>query len=441
MDGTYYVHQQDVGLMRMVGDDLQLIPGSEQFANERLHVFLPLAASASEPGGMLFGTFNRGLFRYDGQAFTPFRTEADDYLQKQTLYKGALLPDGTFALTTHRRGRGHRWIVAVMCCAISTKPRACPATTRSRSSSTGGGIVWLGLEGHICAVETPSPLSRFDLETGLLGGVTDLVRYKGVIYVGTSVGLFYMDRNSSFFKPVTGFTSGNRQVQGLLSTEDYLLVAFGSGIHQVEGTTAKLVKANIGASYSSNVLRVSLQDNHRVWVGLEDGLAALYRQGSGWIDEGRVEGLHETVSSIVESEPGVLWMGTNAQGIIRVRFKDASLQPGQIERFGKDQGLGRNSGAALFAAPGGTVAVTPEGAFRFDEATDRFVPDTRWKDVAFGGTQGESAIAEDHRGDVWVNLGLETGVFRRQSDGTYRADKTALLRFSDLAVVKDPGRA
>ena len=45
-------------------------------------------------------------------------------------------------------------------------------------------------------------------------------------------------------------------------------------------------------------------------------------------------------------------------------------------------------------------------------------------------------MAEDRQGNVWANFGLETAVFRRQTDGSYLVDKTALLRFSDMAVAK-----
>ena len=82
-----------------------------------------------------------------------------------------------------------------------------------------------------------------------------------------------------------------------------------------------------------------------------------------------------------------------------------------------------------------------QGVFRFDERSQRFTPDDRFKGIAVGGTQDESAMAEDAAGNVWANFGKETAVFRRQSDGSYTVDKTALLRFSDLAVVEDLRRA
>jgi signal transduction histidine kinase/ligand-binding sensor domain-containing protein len=430
---TYYVHEQSVGLERMVGDRLELVPGSEQFANERVQVLLPLDTSTSPQ--LLLGTFNRGLFRYDGHSFTPFATDVDEYLRARTLYKGVVLPDGTFAFATISGGlviidrQGH---------ALHTinQVTGLPNDNTLAVYVDHTGLVWLAAEGAICQVETPSPLSRYDVKVGLSGSVSDVVRHKGVLYAGTSVGVFYLDPVSSTFKPVTGFREGNSQAQGLASNGEVLMAGFGSGLHQIEGSVARLVKPNIGASYSAGAVRFSKADPRRLWVALEDGFASMRLDESGrWVDEGRVPGLREVFSYIAEPTPNEVWLGTGAQGVVRVRFERGRENP-HIDRFGPSQGLTGNTGLAVYAIGGRPVFVGKRGVFRLDERTDRLVPDTTWAGVSVGGTQDQSAMVEDVQGNVWANFGLDTGVFRRQTDGSYLVDKTALLRFSELAVAK-----
>ena len=108
----------------------------------------------------------------------------------------------------------------------------------------------------------------------------------------------------------------------------------------------------------------------------------------------------------------------------------------RIDRFGAAQGLTGNTGLAVYAVAGRPVLVAKQGVFRLDGRGERLLPDTTWQGVSVGGTQDQSAMAEDRQGNVWGNFGLETAVFRRQTDGSYRVDKTALLRFSDMAVAK-----
>ncbi len=434
--GSYYVHHEGIGLQRMAGDELRTVAGSEQFAQERVHVLLPFGGSPDRPD-LLLGTFNRGLFRYDGQSFQPFRTEVDAFLQAQTLYKGTMLPDGTLGLSTISGG------------AVILDPRTgqalhhmnlntgLPADNGLAIFGDRSGNVWLGLEGAICQVETPSPLTRFDIRAGLSGSVSDVIRHKGRLYVATGVGVFYLDPATSLFKQVTGFREGNSQATALASNGDVLMVGYGSGLHQIEGDRARLIKPNVGASFSPGAIRFSKADPRRLLIALEDGFATMRLDDAGrWTDEGRVPGVRETLQTIAEPRPGELWLGTGAQGVLRVRFNGASLDNPKVDRFGKAQGLAGDNGVAVYLAAGGVVFVMKQGVFRFDEATQRFAPDDRWKDVSVGGTQDVSNVVEDHLGNVWTNFGRETGVFRVQSDGSYRSDKTALLRFADLAAAR-----
>ena len=59
-----------------------------------------------------------------------------------------------------------------------------------------------------------------------------------------------------------------------------------------------------------------------MWVALEDGLASMRLGDDGkWIDEGRVPGIRETIGYLAEPAVNELWLGTGAQGAIRVRFE------------------------------------------------------------------------------------------------------------------------
>ena len=50
LDDTYYVHQQGVGLLKMVNDSLVIIPGSEFMGKERVQVMLPYTPLMGKAG-------------------------------------------------------------------------------------------------------------------------------------------------------------------------------------------------------------------------------------------------------------------------------------------------------------------------------------------------------------------------------------------------------
>ena len=93
--GHIYTAQNGVGLQKMVGDEIENLPGGDAYKSsikEYLHPFGDNDILISERGGL--------LSLYDGQKSTPFRTQADAYLKQHKLYKSLILKDGSICLTT-----------------------------------------------------------------------------------------------------------------------------------------------------------------------------------------------------------------------------------------------------------------------------------------------------------------------------------------------------
>ena len=423
---AYYVHQRDVGLMKMTDRQLELLPGGAQFAGERLQVLVPF----DEGGRLLVGTFNRGLFFFDGRSFQPFETEADGLLRAHTLYRGVVLPDGALALTTMSGGvvildRTGRMLHHL------DRVRGLPGDRVLTLFLDRTGLLWLTPENGICPTEASSPLSRYGAASGLTSFVVKVIRHRGVLYAMTLQGLLYLDATAAFFRPVAGFSGGLNEILDGIEVEGQLLVTSSTGIYQVEGAQARAITQTVPGGASPLVFSQSRRDARRVFVGISNGLASLRRAGSGsWIEEGYIPGIHEYLTHIVEPEPGVLWLGTLSRGALRVRFEDASRNTLSIERFGVEHGLPAG-GVSVYEAAGHLVFGTKEGIFRFN-AAGRFERDPLFHGVVgFGGSQQTYAIAEDDRGNLWINFGRESAVLRWQTDSAYEADKTALLRFAD----------
>jgi signal transduction histidine kinase len=433
--GTYYVRETGVGLLRMAGDTLEIVPGSEAFANDGVRMMLPYSAAGGQDRKVLVASGAQGLFLMDGTGFVPFRTEADSLLRSLVPSRGAVLQDGTFGFGT----AGGGFVIidrnGVMR-AYLDRASGLPVDGVLNVFVDRAGSVWLGLQSGICKVETPSPLSRFDTSSGLSGAVNDIVRHKGVLYLATIQGIYYLDRESSSFKLISGLPGSTANAAWcLLPVGDTLLAALTTGIYRIDGTAASPVRQDLSASYSPFVLRRSRQDSNRVFVGLIDGLASVRLDPSGrWVDEGRIAEL-PVIRNIVEPEPGTLWLGTESSGILRIRFAPGSIRRPQIERFGRAQGLAGDGGASVHMAAGRLVFTTKEGVRGFDEKSRRFIPSPMFEEVSFGGSPEEHCVEEDRSGNIWINFGRESALLRRQTDGPYVADKAPVRRFADSAAM------
>ncbi|MCP5106805.1 MAG: hypothetical protein GY950_25705, partial [bacterium] len=74
--GDFFIKQDKKGLMKMVNDELELVPGGEIFADKKIYMMVPYDFQ-----NLLIGTRNNGLYIYDGIKAEPFQTDTDNYLK------------------------------------------------------------------------------------------------------------------------------------------------------------------------------------------------------------------------------------------------------------------------------------------------------------------------------------------------------------------------
>jgi signal transduction histidine kinase/ligand-binding sensor domain-containing protein/heme exporter protein D len=434
LNGKIYVQQIGVGLMEMVNDELVLLPGGEQFENDRLQVMLPFKNNESTASTQLIvGTFNRGLFLFDGQKFTTFKTNADDLLKQSTIYGGVALSNQTFGFATLDGGfiqidkKGN--LIQVVNQKTGLSSNALEFIYKDKR-----GDVWIGPEGSISHVELPSPFSIFDDASGLEGFVSDITRHNGIIYVATTNGIFYLDSNTSRFKSVSGVT-GIPQSFNLLSVGDELLAAINSGLYRIKDNRAILLKKSKGITLVPLVLHQSKVNKDRVFIGMVDGLSSFRFTEGRWIDEGRVSGIgKEYVVDIDEPVPGIIWLSTTNDRLYRITYNENNFSNPKTENFGTEQGL--SSASVGISSVGEQVYfIAPDGLYYMNNKTNLFEKDTVYNKVSMGPRPIFSlGITQDHRKNIWINLGRETVRYEYQSDGRYVEDARSFLRFSNLLV-------
>jgi len=436
---TLYVRQWQVGLMRMMDDSLRLVPNGERFAEERVYVMLPF-----DEKKILLGTREQGLFLLDGAAITPFRLApaAAAFLSNNQLYSpGVVLNGDLLALGTLRGGLA---IVDRQGNLIRQIDKAAGLADNilHHAFADDQHALWLALNNGLARVEPNSPFTFYDEQSGVKTATAFILRHRGLLYLATSLGVSYLHAAEREFRPVSGIAT---QSLALLSVDEMLLAATNEGVYRIDSDQAFFVKASVNNAYRANFLHRSRQrlnrkeGSARIFVGLETGLASLRFEPADvegkWIDEGSIDGIHEDIIRIIEQEPGVLWLGTRTQGVLRVEFieherNEADLRHPKIERFGVAQGLPAG-GVTVFMVAGKAYFVSQDGIFRFDPNRRVFIPDSTFnlRPVSFSGAVEEYTLQEDAHGQVWINFGRETAVERPQADGSYIPEGTPLRRF------------
>lgn len=429
IDDTLYVQQFNIGLMRMVNDSLMLMPGGEQFANDRIHVMLLFPGHA---GNYIVGTFYRGLFVWDRCSFQPWQTDADEFLHDGTVYTGVITPDNCFALgtlgsglfiiDTHGKMRDHFSQED----GLLSNSISCLFVDRQKN-------LWVGMDGGVVVLEYKTPLSEFSIPGGT--GPSDFRRFKDVLYIAANDGAYYLDAADGQFKKISGI-SGNAQSFYFREINNELFVTTNSGVHRIRGKTAAMVLPNEDLNDTIlGMCRLSVGDN--IYLGgLTNGVILLHynaRNPNRFERIGRVENVHEYVRLLLESEPGVVWLSTMDAGTLRLTFDADHLLNPTVERFGPEQGL-PPGGASVFKIGDRLFITAKQGVLRFDPIEKKFAHDPFFDGVGLGTNPDEGWIVSDVDGNLWVNFGKESAVYKKQPNGDYQLEKDELARFADEVI-------
>jgi signal transduction histidine kinase/CheY-like chemotaxis protein len=395
--GRLFIRDRSRGLMELVGDELRVVAGGERFAEERVDAILPWAGEE-----LLVVSRSQGLFvlASDGLRVQPSAIDAD--LKRDMPYSAAQLRDGSYAIGTVQGG--------VYLLDAAGRPQGRVNKARGLQDDTvfamlvdAQGGLWLALDRGLSRVEVVSALSRFDERSGLDGAVLALHRHRGVLYAGTSQGLFRLEPGDlPRFLPIAGVRG---QTYAFLSHGEHLLVGNNDGTYEVRGDSAALLQQ--GVTGTTTALLAWPRSPDRVLVGLWDGFASLRRVGDRWLDEGRLPDLSIDVSSLLDDGAGGVWVGTWNSGVMHLRIgadaADGTRGAVSGERFDRSHGLPHLNDNYVQSIAGAPAWSTHDGLYRFAADTRRFGPDPRLRTL-FGATPRWIAYAtvEQDDGTLWL---------------------------------------
>lgn len=329
-----YVQFDSMGLCLIRNNKIESAPGGEFFRGSKLTQML-----AFDENHTLIITATKGLYLYNHNEIVPFETEIDEFLIDNLAYCGIRLPNGDFAIGTIKGG------------AFIFDKRGSVKSILNQSTGLGDnsvydfgldsqGALWAALSNGISRIEVHSPFSMFNSDSGLQGSVNGIVRYQGVLYVGTSQGLFrllpaILPDKPARFEMVEQFSGG---IWGIINHSDALIVNSDAGAYLFKDGKAERINAYPGYS-----LIKSRMEHDVVFSGLNNGVSVMSKKGDQWVDHGRIRNVELEISDIAETDRGDLWLGTFSEGAYSLKFplidgKRDYLHP-SIRAYGEKDGL------------------------------------------------------------------------------------------------------
>jgi signal transduction histidine kinase len=420
IDNTTYVFHSEKGLVKMVADTFQVVPGAEKLKNSRVRHILH---DPWNPGQYLVCTVNEGLWHYDGNTFSRFETEADPLI-KGSLQTVKVLPDGNIVVGSNSHGLILLDKNGNIRLHLDTSTGFLSDVVKDIFIDRQGNL-WITMDGGICMLEYNSDINYFPVQGS---GATDILNFKGAVYATTITGVVYLDRKDKEFKPVQDIPKTMSNF--FCRSGEQIFVPSNSGIYELLPSGNKCLFFDERSEYGLSYLQPVSFDSLHFLAGSTTGLYLFKRdpKTNRMVIEKKFPEVYEYVFIMRETEPGVFWLGTFDSGTIRIRFSNKDLNHPSIEKFGPDQGL--PPGTVMVNQVGSRLVLsTNKGFYRYLPDLNRFEPDPFFKNIRIGINPSEYPVVSDKKGNIWANSGIELAFYRLLPDGSYRMEKGSFSRF------------
>lgn len=435
LDETLYVHQRNIGLMKLENDELVLIPGGELLVQDRLQVMLPLHKEGADSLNYLLFTFTHGAFTYDGHEVKKYPTNPafDAFVNDNPIYKGTLLNDGTIALASIGNGL-----------VIVDREINILQIINSNSGLQDNNVyevflaeypanyLWLALDRGISRVDVANPMSIYGEELGLHGIVLSVIRYQEHIYAGAAAGLAKLNPQTNKFDLIPGLDGS--QVWQMHEIDGELIVVSGVGISKVIDDEVVDLIPSINGDFTTYCLTRSTLDSNRYYAGITGGLAVVEKKADSSWRKVQMFPLNKQVRSIEEAKDGTLWLGTTLPGITKVSFPSAieNFNDVDISLLKEEHGL-PNLPTIVRKMDGEMYFLNTKGVFKYQQEENLFHLDTTLSQYTAARDFDDYILKKTPNGDIWLDIGDGLTLLSAQPNGTYQVDRSLFRPFSSDA--------
>ena len=355
---------------------------------------------------VLLSSLKNGMFYLAGKNGGPWKTAHDEILIDKRIYSSTVLKDGNIALGTsldgvivldHQR-RVYRHL---------NKKHGLQNNNILHTYCDHHGNLWLGLDNGIDCVVMDSRFSTIFPDGELHATGYSAAVFDHQLYLGVSNGA-YVAPWQSYYDPEQGnhferVVNGEGQVWGFTTVGNKLLMGHHEGAFELQQHLAVPISHEPGTW-----IYVQLNE-HYMMAGTYNGLVLYQKENDHWVYDQKINGIHESCRIMVKDEDGSIWVSHPYRGLYHVVWHEESKYDPEIKFFDQSGGLPSNLNNYVFSISGKAVFGTEKGVYQFDNAQDRFVPDSSFNHL-IGAEHRVKAMKEDVKGNIWFVTDDEVGL-------------------------------
>lgn len=433
VNDNLYLHKIEQGIFSVENGKIKDLPQGDFFKNKIIIDILNFESKL-----LIKVEGDKNFWIYSGYSLTPLITPVDDFLKKNVYVKGRNLPNDCFAFGTKRMGviivDGNFRMVTSFSKKQGLNDDEVTDIFLDRSNH-----LWVSLYNGISYLEVPSAFTFFGINLGLKGSATSLSRNGNYLYIATSQGVFYINQGLPFnsTESIESVNGINGQAFRFFKIQNQLLVSTSNGVYSLIGSNSQLISTpRIETMYQSHF------DKSIVYIGRPNGLTAIRYNKGTWQDLGQLKNFNRRIRTIAEGENGILWLGTDYDGVFSIDLKNGYNTNARIKEYKASCGLPANFlWLDVYYTSNGVIFSTFKGAFRFDYGKSKFYPDTLLGLDFSKENRWVYPIIEDSKKNLWFSSGLNdkydkiTGMaIYKGPNKKYKIYKEPFGRINDITI-------
>jgi Y_Y_Y domain. len=405
VDNKIYFQDITKGITEYKNGELVPLPGTTV-----LNGYEIWGMFAMDRNQLLIATLEAGLFVYDGQNVSPWNTEANEFLKKNSSLGGVRINKNAIALNSVLGG--------IIICDNKGEiiqhvylKKGLKNNTVLHSFIDNTNNLWLGLDNGISYLNINSPFTYFSSSLNL-SSVYASITHNGVLYVATNQGVFYHYLQGTLtddsFRLVEGTTAQSWNIQ-VISGE--LMCANNKGALIIKDGKVDRVLDHTGYFGFK-----AIPEHPNLFIGSNYGGFTIFERTRNGINfKNRVQGFYNS-SKDFELESGYLWL-LRDQTLYQLAFNDG------FDTFtvkNKFQTLEENAIHTLQKINNTLYFVANNHFYTYSKNFDAFQEETALSGL-FQDIPPINSVLQDKYGNLWYSYdnSESLGVLMKSENGGY----------------------
>jgi len=435
-NNIFYTRLTNKGLMKIENNSLIEVSNTELFDNNmNFNKAVPISKSE-----IFIPTRTKGLFTYNfiNNNLSPIDLKNQTFFEDNNIYCTKNINDTLIALGSMKKGL---YVYNKLDSGNIINEDNLLQNNNVRNIITDlNKNMWLGLDIGISKVDYNFDWTFWNKQNGLNNFIINVLRFNETIYIATFQNIYYLDKNN---KPqeIKDIPSGENWVlfEFNLGSTKKLLAGTQTGIFEINETSANQIYTGGGANYilqsNKNPERIISTDFHNLL-----GLISLKFENNNWIFEGKWEGIKDEIRGIVEDKNGNLWLGTYANGIIRVEpdFENIT-NPKTIKYYKQDKGLPNINSCLPYLYNDKILIATKKGIYFYNDLNDNFEPFKDFGEQFCDGSQDVAFIKFANNKiyiSAWNNKTNKIGYLQTTKSGKFEWINYPFCRLPEIEAIE-----